>query len=89
MIEEAGRWVLDLAELERQAPAANLLLLCNPHNPGGTIFTRDELLAIDAIAARHNLVICSDEIHCDLLLDKNAATFPTAPSVRKRPSAAR
>ncbi|WDO03456.1 PatB family C-S lyase [Aeromonas allosaccharophila] len=76
MIEEAGRWVLDLEELERQAPAADLLLLCNPHNPGGTIFTRDELLAIDAIAARHNLVICSDEIHCDLLLDKNARHIP-------------
>ena len=45
-------------------------------NPGGTIFTRDELLAIDAIAARHNLVICSDEIHCDLLLDKNARHIP-------------
>lgn len=47
--------------------AADLLLLCNPHNPGGTVFTREELLAIDAIAERHNLVICSDEIHCDLL----------------------
>lgn len=34
MIEEAGRWVLDLEELERQAPSADLLLLCNPHNPG-------------------------------------------------------
>jgi cystathionine beta-lyase len=70
MMEEAGRWVLDLEELERQAPSADLLLLCNPHNPGGTVFTREELLAIDAIAERHNLVVCSDEIHCDLLLDK-------------------
>ncbi|KAL8205072.1 UNVERIFIED_CONTAM: hypothetical protein K2H54_000087 [Gekko kuhli] len=76
MVEEAGRWVLDIEELERQAPAADLLLLCNPHNPGGTVFTREELLAIDAIAERHNLVICSDEIHCDLLLDKDARHIP-------------
>ncbi|USV58661.1 MalY/PatB family protein [Aeromonas encheleia] len=76
MIEEAGRWVLDLIELERQAPSADLLLLCNPHNPGGTVFTREELEAIDAIAERHNLVVCSDEIHCDLLLDKDARHIP-------------
>ncbi len=76
MVEEEGRWVLDLEELERQAPSADLLLLCNPHNPGGTVFTREELLAIDAIAERHNLVICSDEIHCDLLLDKDARHIP-------------
>ncbi|PJG58455.1 MalY/PatB family protein [Aeromonas cavernicola] len=76
MVLEAERWVLDLAELERQAPSADLLLLCNPHNPGGTVFTRAELLAIDAIAERHNLVICSDEIHCDLLLDKQARHIP-------------
>ncbi|MGL5037556.1 MAG: aminotransferase class I/II-fold pyridoxal phosphate-dependent enzyme, partial [Aeromonas sp.] len=53
MLKKAGRWVLDLAELARQAPFADLLLLCNPHNPGGTVFTREELLAIDAIAAQH------------------------------------
>ena len=76
MVEEEGRWVLDLEALERQAPFGDLLLLCNPHNPGGTVFTREELEAIDAIAERHNLVVCSDEIHCDLLLDKNARHIP-------------
>ncbi|MFM4824333.1 MalY/PatB family protein [Aeromonas bivalvium] len=76
MVEQDARWVLDIAELERQAPSADLLLLCNPHNPGGTIFTREELEAIDAIAERHNLVICSDEIHCDLLLDQGARHIP-------------
>ncbi len=87
MMEEAGRWVLDLEELERQAPSADLLLLCNPHNPGGTVFTREELLAIDAIAERHNLVVCSDEIHCDLLLDKDARHLPygaLSPSAAER-----
>ena len=87
MMEEAGRWVLDLEELERQAPSADLLLLCNPQNPGGTVFTREELLAIDAIAERHNLVVCSDEIHCDLLLDKDARHLPygaLSPSAAER-----
>ncbi|MGL5040597.1 MAG: MalY/PatB family protein [Aeromonas sp.] len=78
MLKKAGRWVLDLAELARQAPLADLLLLCNPHNPGGTVFTREELLAIDAIAAQHHLVVCSDEIHCDLLLDNQARHTPYA-----------
>ncbi|MDO2946837.1 MalY/PatB family protein [Aeromonas simiae] len=76
MQEVAGRWVLDLDELELQASGADLLLLCHPHNPGGTVFTRDELAAIDAIAARHNLVVCSDEIHCDLILDPDARHLP-------------
>ncbi|MGY3927158.1 MalY/PatB family protein [Aeromonas simiae] len=76
MQEVAGRWVLDLDELELQASGADLLLLCHPHNPGGTVFTRDELAAIDAIAARHNLVVCSDEIHCDLILDPDARHIP-------------
>lgn len=76
MQEVEGRWVLDLDELELQASGADLLLLCHPHNPGGTVFTRDELAAIDAIAARHNLVVCSDEIHCDLILDPDARHLP-------------
>lgn len=76
MVEQDGRWVLDLEELELQAAGADLLLLCHPHNPGGTAFTRDELLAIQAIAERHDLVVCSDEIHCDLILDKNVRHQP-------------
>lgn len=46
-----------------------MLLLCNPHNPGGRVFTRDELERLAEICLRHKLLICSDEIHCDLLLD--------------------
>jgi cysteine-S-conjugate beta-lyase len=44
-----------------------LFILCNPHNPVGRAFTRDELGRLAEICARHNLVVCSDEIHCDLL----------------------
>ncbi|MFO7634208.1 MAG: aminotransferase class I/II-fold pyridoxal phosphate-dependent enzyme, partial [Caldilinea sp.] len=50
-------------------PQTKLFLLCNPHNPVGRAFTRSELTEIAAFCEQHDLVICSDEIHCDLLLD--------------------
>ena len=49
-------------------PNTKLFLLCNPHNPVGRAFTHDELSEIAAFCESHDLVICSDEIHCDLLL---------------------
>lgn len=78
MVEVDGRWLLDLAQLEEQAKHSDLFLLCNPHNPGGTIYTEAELLAINDIAARHNVLVCSDEIHCDLLLDEGKPHIPYA-----------
>ena len=77
------RWleetVFQTQELQQQlAEQADLLLLCNPHNPGGTVFNRAELEQIADIAERHNLIVCSDEIHCDLLLDPQAHHIPFA-----------
>jgi len=46
-----------------------LFILCNPHNPTGRVFNADELRALAGICLKHNLIICSDEIHCDLVLD--------------------
>jgi cystathionine beta-lyase len=54
-----------------------LFLLCNPHNPVGRVYTRDELTRMADICLKHDVVICSDEIHCDLLLDGNRH-IPTA-----------
>ena len=45
----------------------SMFLLCNPHNPVGRVFTREELERMAEICLRHNLIICSDEIHCDLV----------------------
>ncbi|MBS0967296.1 PatB family C-S lyase [Nissabacter archeti] len=77
--EQAGRWQLDLAAIE---PALNgdqaLLFLCNPHNPGGTVYRREELEAQHAFAQRHDLVVCSDEIHCDLILESGCRHIPFA-----------
>lgn len=78
MVEQDGRWVPDLAQLEETAKTSDLLLLCNPHNPGGTIYTKEELLAINDIAQRHEVIVCSDEIHCDLLLDEGKPHIPYA-----------
>lgn len=49
-------------------PNTKLFILCNPHNPVGRAFTKDELTAMAEVCTRHDLIICSDEIHCDLLL---------------------
>ena len=59
---------VDWDDLERRCadPAAKLLLLCNPHNPVGRIWTREELVRFGEIARRHGLVVLSDEIHCEL-----------------------
>jgi len=53
-------------------------MLCNPHNPGGTIFRRDELERIGAVAVKHDLIVVSDEIHCDLLLEPGMRHCPIA-----------
>jgi putative C-S lyase len=88
LVLSGGRWVLDegrLAALVR--PESRLLLLCNPQNPGGTIFTRAELGRLAAFAERHGLVICSDEIHADFLLDAGKPHVPIAslaPEVSRR-----
>jgi cysteine-S-conjugate beta-lyase len=46
---------------------ARIFVLCNPHNPVGRVFTEAELTRLAQICLRHNLIICSDEIHCDLI----------------------
>lgn len=77
--QENNRWVMDLAALESQFTGKEkLLMLCNPQNPGGTIYTREELLQQLAFAQRHDLIVCSDEIHCDLLLEPDAKHIPFA-----------
>ena len=73
------RWVLDFDALENAITAkTRLLLLCNPHNPAGTVYIRDELLRLHQICKKHDLMVCSDEIHCDLILDENKSHIPFA-----------
>ncbi len=61
---------IDYAGLEALAadPSARLLILCNPHNPTGRVWTRDELERVAAICRRHGVRVVSDEIHCELTM---------------------
>jgi cystathionine beta-lyase len=70
-IEVDGRWTLDFDALEEAAanPKATLFILCNPMNPVGTVLRQSELDRIADICRKHNVMLCSDEIHCDLILD--------------------
>jgi cystathionine beta-lyase len=66
----AGRWQLPLAAMEEAVtPATRVLLFCHPHNPLGRVWEAREVAAVVDFCRRHRLVLCSDEIHCDLLLD--------------------
>lgn len=77
MRRDDAHWQLDFAALEKSlTPNTRLLLLCNPHNPTGRVFTREELETLAGIARRHDLLVCSDEIHCDLILEPCARHLP-------------
>ena len=79
LIREGGRWTLDFDRLTSLiTPATRLFLLCNPHNPVGTVFTREELARLAEICDKYNLIISSDEIHCGLVLDPDKVHVPIA-----------
>jgi cystathionine beta-lyase len=67
MRDNGTRYVFDLAELEAAAKEARIFILCNPQNPTGRVFSRDELLAIARVAIDRDLIVISDEIHSDLV----------------------
>lgn len=74
-----GRWQLDISALEEMATqGAKTLLLCNPHNPLGTVLTHDELTQIERICLANDIVVCSDEVHAELILDPDKTHIPIA-----------
>jgi cystathionine beta-lyase len=74
-----GCWIPDFTALEAAiTPRTRLLLLCNPHNPVGRAWNRDELLQFYEIADRHDLIIGSDDIHSELILDEGVRHIPIA-----------
>jgi cystathionine beta-lyase len=79
VVLHAGAWTIDWAALERAVtPRTKLFYLCNPHNPLARVWRRDELVRLAEFCVRHHLVLCSDEIHCDLILDPALPHIPTA-----------
>jgi len=66
LVRVDGEYRMDLDHLEECASQARILALCSPHNPVGRVWREDELRALLEIARRHDLLILSDDIHCDL-----------------------
>jgi len=63
-----GKFRMDLEHLEKQIDAhTKMIILCSPHNPVGRVWTRDELAQLGKLCLRKNILIVSDEIHCDLI----------------------
>lgn len=68
LLLEAGEYKMDLEGLKKAIdPSCKLLILCNPHNPGGRVWTKQELFDIAEICYDNNILVISDEIHCDLV----------------------
>ena len=63
---ENGRFTFDFEDLERKAEGCKVMILSNPHNPGGTVWTKEELVQVADICLRKHVLVISDEIHADL-----------------------
>ena len=68
LIENDGRFEIDFSDLEKKLsdPQTSLLLFCNPHNPTGRIWTKEELEKVGGLCKKHGVIVLSDEIHCDI-----------------------
>lgn len=87
--KEELRYEIDFDDLERKLAheRARLMLLCNPHNPGGRVWTRDELTRVAELCRKYGVRIVSDEIHCELTLyDNEYVPFGSLPDELSRGS---
>lgn len=68
LVNNQGRYEMDFAAYDAQMTGdETMVILCSPHNPGGRVWTRDELQGVADFARRHDLILVSDEIHHDLV----------------------
>ena len=73
------KWEIDFNLLEQSiTKKTRLLLFCNPQNPVGRVFNREDVVELVSICSKYDIIICSDEIHCDLILDGDKKHIPTA-----------
>jgi cystathionine beta-lyase len=67
--ENEGRWEMDFEALLSSIDSrTKMIMLCNPHNPVGRVWRREELMSLAEICLKNNILVLSDEIHCDLVL---------------------
>ena len=79
LMETDNHWLFDFNRLEQMVTdKTRLFILCNPHNPVGRVYTRNELANLAAFCIQHDIAICADEIHSDLILDKEKVHIPIA-----------
>jgi cystathionine beta-lyase len=87
LVQRQGRYAMDLEALGQiLTPRTSVVFFCSPHNPGGTVWSVEEIRALAAFCAEHNLILVSDEIHCDLILDgaTHIPTMKAAPEIADR-----
>ena len=78
-LDSQDRWTLDITAMEAAIkPHTKIFVLCSPHNPVGRVFSKEELTALADFCERHDLILISDEIHCDLVFDAEAKHTLTA-----------
>ncbi len=74
-----GFYTIDFDKLESVvSEKTRILLFCNPHNPAGRVWEKETIYKLATFCLEHNILLCSDEIHCDLIIDKTAKHIPTA-----------
>ena len=87
LVERNGRYVMDLDALRaRLTPRTKVVFFCSPHNPGGTVWSSEEIRALARFCAEHDLLLVSDEIHCDLVFAgaTHTPTLAAAPEIADR-----
>jgi cystathionine beta-lyase len=78
LLQIGDSWQIDFDDLDKKLSSARAIILCNPHNPVGRVFTIDELRHLGELCERHNVTIISDEIHSDLILSPHHHTHIAA-----------
>jgi len=78
LVYKDGSYAIDFEDFENQIKNAKLFILCNPHNPVGRVWTRDELLRMGEICLRYDVKVIADEIHQDIIFSPNKHLVFTA-----------
>jgi len=83
LMQVEDRFVIDFEDLDKKLPGTKLMILSNPHNPIGRVWTEMELKKIGDLCIKHKVILISDEIHCDLVLPgyKHICTANLSPEI--------
>src|SRR5699024_10327081 len=76
LIKKNNKFVMDYQDMEKKIieQKVKAIIFCNPHNPGGRVWTREELTKLSTLCLKHHVLLLSDEIHQDLVFSPNQFT---------------